>query len=115
MWRLNAPGMPRKSFYPRQAKSVVDGGAVNDAQLSIVYRNGVRYVEAAIPWHEIPEVRQRILAGQTIKFSCRINDNAGASHELATGRSVSKMNSFTFHNDWQTHWSNELEFGAERK
>ncbi len=115
VWRLSAPGVPRKSFYPRQGKAAVDGGAVNDALLSVVYRNGVRYVEAAIPWHEIPEVRQRILAGETIKFSCRINDDAGPSHELATGRSVSKMNSFTFHNDWQTHWSNELEFGSERK
>ncbi len=115
VWRLYAPGIPRKHFFPREPKSPIDGGPVKDAQLSVVYKNGVRYVEAAIPWHEIPEVKARILAGKTIKFSCRINDNGAknASHELATDRSVSKMNSFTFHNDWQVHWSNELEFAAE--
>jgi len=116
VWRLTAPGMPRKHFYPREPASAIDGGPVKDAQLSIAYKNGIRYVEAAIPWHEIPEVRARILAGKTVKFSCRINDNGNknASHELATERSVSKINTFTFHNDWQTHWSNELEFGAEK-
>jgi hypothetical protein len=27
---------------------------------------------------------------------------------------VSKSNSVTFHDDWQEHWANELEFGAEK-
>jgi hypothetical protein len=30
---------------------------------------------------------------------------------MASGRSVSKENSLTFHNDGLTHWANELEFG----
>jgi hypothetical protein len=34
--------------------------------------------------------------------------------ELAAGRSVSKDNPLTFHNDWATHWANELEFGVEK-
>ena len=34
--------------------------------------------------------------------------------ELAAGRSVSKDNPLTFHNDWSTHWANEVEFGFER-
>ena len=67
----------------------------------------------AIPWSEMPEVKQRIDAGQTIKFSFRIN-NGGSAFELAAGRSVSKDNCFAFHNDWSTHWSNELEFGIEK-
>jgi hypothetical protein len=29
-------------------------------------------------------------------------------------RSVSKDNPLTFHNDWSTHWANELEFGFEK-
>ena len=114
IWRLLAPGMPRKHFFPRQPKSVVDGGPVANAQLVVRREGNTRLVEAAIPWKEIPEVRKRIQAGQTVKFSCRINDNQGAAHELAAGRSVSKSNSVTFHDDWQEHWANEVEFGAEK-
>jgi hypothetical protein len=113
VWRLSAPGVPIKHFFPREPKAPIDGGPVHDAQLAVVYQDGVRYVEAAIPWHEIPEVHERILAGKTVKFSCRINKNKGQARELATERSVSKENSFTFHNNWETHWSNEIEFGAE--
>jgi hypothetical protein len=115
VWRLAAPGVPMKHYFPREPKAPKDSGPVHDAKLSIVYRDGERMVEAAIPWHEIPEVRARILSGKTIKFSCRINNNKGESRELATGRSVSKINTFTFHDQWQAHWSNELEFGAEPK
>jgi len=42
-----------------------------------------------------------------------VNDNQGPAHELATDRSVSITNSITFHDDWKTHWANELEFSAE--
>jgi hypothetical protein len=52
-------------------------------------------------------------AGQTIKFSYRVN-HGGAAYELAAQRSVSKDNPLAFHNDFATHWANELEFGAER-
>ena len=39
VWRLLAPGMPRKHFYPRQFKSAVDGGPVTGAKL-IIKRDG---------------------------------------------------------------------------
>lgn len=52
-------------------------------------------------------------AGQTVKFSFRVNNGADA-FELSAGRSVSKQNFLSFHNDWSTHWANELEFGVER-
>lgn len=112
IWRLQSPGMPRKHFFPRQPRSPVDGGPV-DGKLFTRYENGTRIMEAAIPWSEIPEVHTRILRGETVKFTCRVSDNKGPAHELATGRSVSTTNSFTFHDDWKTHWSNELEFAAE--
>jgi len=112
MWRLLSPGMPRKHFFPRQPKSAVDGGPVANAKLIMRREGNTRIVEAAIPWSEIPEVRRRIQAGQTVKFSCRINDNQGPAHELAAGRSVSKYNSVAFHDDWQEHWANEVEFAA---
>lgn len=114
VWRLQSPGMPRKHFFPREPKSPIDGGAVPGAALAIRRTTDTRFVEASIPWSEMPAVWQRIRAGETVKFSCRINDNHAQARELATGRSVSKYNSMTFHDDWETHWANELEFGVER-
>jgi hypothetical protein len=114
IWRLQAPGIPRKHFFPRQPHSPIDGSPV-EGKLVTRYDNGTRIVEAAIPWGAMPEVYARIQRGETIRFTCRVNDNKGPAHELATGRSVSTTNSFTFHDDWKTHWSNELEFSAERQ
>jgi hypothetical protein len=114
VWRLLAPGTPVKSFFPRQTAAPVDGGPVKTAQLVSRREGDVRIVEAAIPWTEMPEVHRRIAAGQTVKFTCRVNDNKGEARELATGRSVSKDNPKTFHDSWQTHWANEIEFGAEK-
>lgn len=106
---LQRPGMMRKHFFPRQPQAPIDGGPVKgDAKL--VVKDNV--VECAIPWSELPEVKQRLDAGQTVKFSFRVN-NGGGAFELAAGRSVSKQNPLSFHNDWSTHWANEVEFGWE--
>jgi hypothetical protein len=113
-WRLLAPGVPVKSFFPQQPRAAIDGGPVKNGQLVSHREGNVGIVEAAIPWSEIPDVQRRIIAGQTVKFTCRINDNKGEARELATGRPVSKNNSKTFHDSWQTHWANELEFGVEK-
>lgn len=110
IWRLYAPGMPRKHFYPHQPKSPLDG-PVKNGKLMIRRDADTRMVECALPWSEIPLVKQALDAGRTIKFSFRINDNGGPSFELAANRSVSKVNNLTFHNDWDEHWANELEFG----
>jgi hypothetical protein len=114
VWRLAWPGMPLKHFYPREPKSKLDG-AVKDAKLVIRRDGNTRIVEVSLPWSEIPEVKKRFDQGQSIKFSFRVNDNGGPSYELAAGRSVSKTNSLAFHDNWQTHWANELEFQFEKK
>ena len=114
IWRLNVPGMPHKHFYPRQPASPFDGPA-QGGQLSMTRDATTRIVEAAIPWSEIPDVKARLDNGQTIKFSFRVNDNGNpVCMELAKNRSVSKRNNITFHNDWNEHWANELEFAFER-
>ncbi len=113
IWRLLVPGMPRKHFYPRQPKSPYDGPA-QGGQLVITRDGATRIVEASLPWTELPDVKKRLDSGQTIKFSFRVNDNDGSSYELATDRSVSKINFLAFHVDWKRHWANELEFGWER-
>ena len=113
IWRLAVPGMPHKHFYPRQPKSPFDG-PVKKGQLKFRRDGSTRIVEAAIPWSEIPEVKKRLDLGQTIKFSFRVNDNAGGGcMELSRNRSVAKRNG-SFHVDWAEHWANELEFGFER-
>jgi len=114
LWRLLSPGMPVKSYFPREPHSPIDQGPVEGGQLVSHREGNIRVVEAAIPWSEIPDVWRRIKSGETIKFSCRVNDNKGAAHELAEGRSVSKENGPAFHDSWQTHWANEVEFGAEK-
>jgi hypothetical protein len=109
---LLRPGSPRKHFYPRQPKAPTDGGPVKSGSLVVRPDGDGQIFECAIPWSEMPLVKQRLDAGQTIKFSYRIN-NGPAAYELAVGRSVSKDNPLTFHNDWSTHWANELEFDVE--
>ena len=85
---LQRPGMMRKHFFPRQPKAPIDGGPVK-GEAKLVVKDNV--VECAIPWSELPEVKQRLDAGQTVKFSFRVN-NGGGAFELAAGRSVSKDN-----------------------
>ena len=114
IWRLLAPGMPRKHFYPRQPKAPVDGGPVLGGKLIMRREGNVRVVEAAVPWSELKDVKARLDAGLPVKFTCRINDNGGPALELAADRSVSKTGTPTFHDDWTTHWANELEFVFER-
>ncbi len=113
IWRLQYPGMPHKHFYPRDPASPLDG-AVKDGKLAITRDATTRYIECALPWTEIPAVKACLDAGKPIKFSFRVNDNAGVGcMELAKGRSVAKLNgSFTV--DWAEHWANELEFGFEK-
>ena len=107
--------MVRKHFFPRQPKGPIDGGPVEKGQLAIVRDATSRTVECAIPWDEIPEVHKKMLAGGTIKFSFRVNDNGKVpAYELAMGRSVSKINNYSFHNDWESSWANEVEFVFEK-
>jgi hypothetical protein len=114
IWRMLAPGMPRKHFYPRQGASPYDG-AVKDGQLITVREGNTRYTECAIPWSELPDVKSALERKEKIKCSFRINDDGlpAACMELARGRSVSKKNSRAFHPDWKEHWANEVEFGFE--
>jgi hypothetical protein len=113
IWCLQRPGMTRKHFYPRQPRAPEDGGAVKEGKLVVWRDETTRYVEASIPWSQMPEVREKLLAGQPVKISVRVNHNVGEAMELAAGRSVSKINFWAFHNDWATHWANEVEFVLE--
>jgi hypothetical protein len=113
VWRLGHPTLPRKHYYPRQPKAPGEG-AVEDARMITVYRDGWRVTEAAIPWTEMPAVRQAIEAVETVRFSYRVNHRGGGPLlELANRRSVSRSSPFAFQVDWTAHWANELEFAVE--
>ncbi len=113
IWRMETPGMPHKHFYPRQPKAPGEG-PVSEGKLVIMRDGATRITECAIPWAELPDVKKRLDAGQTIKFSFRVNDNSNVGcMELARGRSVSKRGG-AFHSDWLEHWANEIEFGFEK-
>jgi len=115
IWRLQHPNMPHKHHYPRQAKSGFEG-AVKDGKLVIKHEGGTRIVEAAIPWSEIPHVKQARDEGRTIKFAWRVNDDgSGACLETARRRSVAKRSgNGAFTPDWLEHWDNEVEFAFEK-
>ena len=114
IWRLKVPGMPRIHFMLRHPKPPQEG-PVKTGKLAFTHEGNTRIVECAIPWAEIPEVKAKRDTGEPVKFSFRVNDNAGtACMELARERSVSKGNASTFRNDWEQHWANEVEFGWER-
>lgn len=114
VWRLLVPGMPRKHFYPRQAKHPLEG-AVDGARLVTVHEGGTRITELALPWGEIPHVRRLMEAGQPVKLSFRVNHSSGGPLlELARGPSVSRINSPAYHPDWKESWANEVEFAWEK-
>jgi len=114
IWRLLAPGMPFKHFFPRQPKHALEG-PVRDGRLAVRYDGGWRMVECAIPWSEIPDVKSLRDAGQTVKFNFRVNHSArGADLTLSMQRSAAEGISHSFHPNWLRQWPNELEFGFER-
>ena len=118
LWRMLVPGMPRKQFYPRQPKwpgdKIHSEGAVQSGALATRRDGNTRFVECALPWSEIPDVKKLLDSGKPVKFSFRVNDNDGPAYELAQDRSASKINDQAFHVDWVTHWANEIEFGWEK-
>ena len=112
IWRTWLPGMTYKHFYPRQPKSRGEGPA--EGKLEVRYAPGTRIVECALPWSEIPHVKELRDAGKPVKFSFRVNhDSRGPVMELPHDRSAAEGLSPSFHPNWSTHWPNELEFGFE--
>ena len=113
VWRQRAPGIPLKHFYPRQPKAPVDGGPVKEARLVMRHEDNTRVLEAALPWSEIPLVREKMLGKETVKLNFAINDNGGSAYELAARRSVSQFNTYARFNLWEGSWATEIEFAFE--
>lgn len=115
IWRLQAPGTPRKHFYPRQPKAERDGGPVKDGQLVMKRDGNTRIVEAALPWSELSDVKKRLDAGQPVRFTFRVNyNNNVAALELNANRSVSRINTYALHDLWAQSWEPQTEFTFEK-
>jgi hypothetical protein len=113
IWRLLAPGMPYKHFFPRQPKHPQEG-PVKNGRLAVRYEGGWRLVECALPWSEIPHVKQLRDAGRPVKFSFRVNhETRRPDLDLALGRSAAEGISHAFHPNWVRSGPNELAFGWE--
>ena len=113
VWRERAPNLPNKHYFPHAANGPGEG-AVTTAKLEVRREGDELVYTATIPFAEMPEVGEARRAGRPVKFSCRINDNAGgAISELAYRRSVSRRN-LSFKPDWVEHWANELIFNWEK-
>lgn len=113
IWRMEVPGAFRKHFYPRQPKAKWEG-AVKDGKLAFRHDGSTRIIEAAIPWSEIPHVKALMEAGRPVKFSFRVNDNGGPSMEFGRDRAATRKGGSTFHPDWKTSYTNEIEFAFEK-
>ena len=112
VWRERAPNLPNKHYFPHAANGPGEG-AVTTAKLEVRREGDELVYTATIPFAEMPEVGEARRAGRPVKFSCRINDNAGgAISELAYRRSVSRRD-LSFKPDWAEHWANELIFSWE--
>lgn len=115
IFRLLAPGTPRKHFYPRQPKADKDGGPVKDGKLFMKRDGNTRIVETAIPWNELTEVKKRLDAGQSVRFTFRVNNNGNvAALELNANRSVSRTNTYALHDLWAQSWEPQTEFVLEK-
>ncbi len=115
IWRLLAPGVPNKHYYPRQPKAARDGGPVKDGKLVMTRDGNTRIVEAALPWTEIPEVKRAFDAGQAVRFTYRANNNGAPALELNAHRSMSRVNTYALHDLWSQSWEPQTEFVFERK
>ena len=114
IWPIRRPDLPNKHYYPHSLPAPGEG-PVTGGKLVCTRNGNTRVVECALPWSEIPGVKRALEVGRPIKFTFRVNDNAGVGClELARGRSVSKHNWNTFKPDWIEHWANEVEFGWEK-
>ncbi len=112
IWRMEVPEAFRKHFYPRQPKAKWEG-AVTEGRLVIRHEGGTRIMEGAIPWSEIPHVKALMEAGKPVKFTFRVNDNGGPSMEFGRNRAATRKGGSTFHPDWKTSYTNEIEFAFE--
>ena len=114
VWRLRMPRNAAQAFLPPPARPKFDG-AVKDAQLvetgmatpGLSKRpfRGLKFLKSKSAL--MPGKRSSSASGST-------TTGARPMNWLATDRSVSKTNFLSFHNDFATHWSNELEFKFEK-
>jgi len=99
LWRLLAPGVPRRHDYPRQLRGERTTGPVPGAQ-HVVRREGATYVyEVAIPQAELADLK--LVAGSSFGLMVRAGNRTGPDLDYARDKAVAMLNGLTLHPYWE--------------
>jgi hypothetical protein len=99
VWRLLAPGVPRRHDFPRTLRGPRSTGAVPGAK-HVVRREGHIYTyELAIPRAELAQFE--LQPGTQFGLLLRAGNNQGPHVDLGADKAVTKINGLTLHPYWE--------------
>lgn len=99
LWRLLAPGVPRRHDFPRTGSGPRTTGPVAGAK-HVVRRQGQGYVyEMAVPRAELAELK--LAAGTTFGLMLRAGNDSGPHVDLGVNKAATKLNGLTLHPYWE--------------
>ncbi len=99
LWRLSAPGVPRRHDFPRTGKPEHGTGPVSGAK-HVVKREGNVYIyEMAIPKAELANLK--LDASTTFGLSLRAGNSEGPHVDYGIDKAVVKMNGLTLKPYWE--------------
>ena len=99
LWRLLAPGVPRRHDFPRTASGERSTGPVPSSKHA-VKREGNSYTyEMAIPKAELANLN--LAAGTTLGIMLRGGNNDGPHVDFGHDKAATKINGLTLHPYWE--------------
>ncbi|HYG77708.1 MAG TPA: hypothetical protein VEK08_22070 [Planctomycetota bacterium] len=99
LWRLLAPGVPRRHDFPRTGKPERGTGTVSGAR-HVVKREGNTYIyEMAIPKEELATLK--LSAGTTLGLMLRGGNSEGPHCDYGLDKAAVKVNGLTLHPYWE--------------
>ncbi|MGD0089610.1 MAG: hypothetical protein ABSE73_06785 [Planctomycetota bacterium] len=99
LWRLSAPGVPRRHDFPHTAKGERSTGPVPGAKHA-VKREGNTYIyEMAIPHEELGTLK--LAAGAVFRLAVRAGNNDGPNVDYGVNKAVVKNNGLTLKPYWE--------------
>jgi len=99
LWRLLAPGVPRRHDFPRTGKPEHGTGTVAGAKHVVKREGNVFIYEMAIPKEEIANLKLSV--GTTIGLMLRAGNSEGPNVDYALDKAVAKMNGLTLKPYWE--------------
>jgi hypothetical protein len=99
LWRLSAPGVPRRHDFPRTGKPERGTGTVTGSKHVVKREGNVLVYEMAIPHEEIANLK--FGAGTTLGLMVRAGNSEGPNVDYALDKAVAKMNGLTLKPYWE--------------